>query len=557
MRYELKEFFGRKGFVTQWLVCGPFPNETEANPEPYLFEPKISKFWHKDWLKSKGGETNIRPRAGQSVNGPKNFLRKWIPIHVKFIHWFEIHKFYSLYPHIVSYLNENCKSKCWDEWDAITYLSTYIEVNKSQDVIIYIGSWDGYKLWVNNKFIGEEHSYHHALVDHKKHIVHFNKGLNLILIKMDRRRVCLRITSLDGSPISAKVVLPSIRNTVTLGDDPLSPFDKFRKITHFLKPEMSCPLDNKSKILKWQEKFREKLINLILPSGLPKDKIKVKILENVDEDKYIRRKILYWRRDSITKVPAYVLIPKKPNGKAMICLHGHNGGRDCGKRGPVGVPLDQYQADMIKQDNYDYARQFALRGYTTITPDAIGFGERKGMYLSDKDLCDVINTQANFLGMNLFGLDIFDYIGAVDYLVSLPYVNLKKIGCVGLSFGGTSTYLLSAIDKRISLAIVSCALTSFKEYIQDTIICGSQTIYGILKYGDIVDICCLIAPRPLLIENGRLDSCFSILYAEDAYNKLKKVYNTLGEANKINADFFEAGHRFNGVKAFDWADKWL
>ncbi|OGF48646.1 MAG: hypothetical protein A2044_05405 [Candidatus Firestonebacteria bacterium GWA2_43_8] len=552
--YSLKQYFGKNGFVTDWLICGPFPNETKPNANPSAFDPKYSKYWDKEWVNIR----DIKPKTGLKVRGPGNFERKWTPLHIKYYHLLEIYRYYALFPKLAEYLDKNCKSKCWNEWDATTYLAVYIEVKKEEEVKLSIGAWDGFKLWVNGSLLGEEHSYHHELVDHKQYNTEFNKGLNLILIKTDRRKVCLRVTTSEDLPLkNARVVLPGEKKDgITLGENFLHPTDAFRKIAYDIKPKMSAPFAGKKNILAWQKKFRKKLIELALPNGRPKGNLNVKILEKVDEGSYIREKILYSREGSFAKVPAYVLVPKKPHGGAMVCLHGHNIGRDCGKRGPAGVYLNEYEKKQIRTDNYDYAKQFAEKGYVTITPDVLGFGERyEGGRFYGGDACSVINLALNLTGENLFGQSVSDYIGAVDYISKRHEVDPKKIGCVGLSFGGTSTYLLSAIDERIKVAIVSCAVTSFREYLQVYGGCGSQTIPGVLKYGDISDICGLIAPRPLLVESGRSDSCFSILFAEEAYAKLKKIYAGLGAAELVDADFFEGGHKFSGAKAFAWVAK--
>ena len=107
--------------------------------------------------------------------------------------------------------------------------------------------------------------------------------------------------------------------------------------------------------------------------------------------------------------------------------------------------------------------KLAKRGYIIICIDAIGFGERSA---GGFDNCNQLHLGVNLLGRNLFSYDLFDYMTAVDYLISRKDVDKKRIGCAGVSFGGTSAYMLAAADKRICACITSCAVTSCREYIQ-------------------------------------------------------------------------------------------
>ncbi|MCX8213282.1 MAG: prolyl oligopeptidase family serine peptidase [SAR202 cluster bacterium] len=47
----------------------------------------------------------------------------------------------------------------------------------------------------------------------------------------------------------------------------------------------------------------------------------------------------------------------------------------------------------------------------------------------------------------------------MTYLQSRPEVDPDRIGCVGLSYGGTMTLFTTAMDEPIKCAVVSCYLS--------------------------------------------------------------------------------------------------
>ena len=74
---------------------------------------------------------------------------------------------------------------------------------------------------------------------------------------------------------------------------------------------------------------------------------------------------------------------------------------------------------------------------------------------------------------------------------------------------------------------------------------------------DIPDIACLIAPRPLVAEMGTQDTCFVIDDALAAYAEVERLYEAIGEGERLTNDVFDGGHQFSGAVAYDWFDRWL
>ena len=74
---------------------------------------------------------------------------------------------------------------------------------------------------------------------------------------------------------------------------------------------------------------------------------------------------------------------------------------------------------------------------------------------------------------------------------------------------------LTALDQRIKAATVSGTLTSYRSYafrIETT--CGSQLPVGMLTLGDLADVGCLIAPRPVCFEVGKADCLVEVAHGK-------------------------------------------
>lgn len=308
------------------------------------------------------------------------------------------------------------------------------------------------------------------------------------------------------------------------------------------------------------------------PETVPLDAEEV---ERHDAGDHWRIKVLY-DSDAYTTVPAWLLLPKdvEPGRRrpALLCAHGHGRGKD----DPAGVvdpslPPDEQerQALRLRQHNLDYARQFVRQGYVCLVPDWRGFGERRppaawcgpdpNRWMSDP--CDVLYMAYGYFGFELLTLDLWDAVRGVDYLESRPEVDASRIGCVGLSFGGTMATFLTAVDERIKAVDIVCYLSTIRH---DALtlrgrgnFCGSQYARGLLRYGDISTVAALIAPRPLLAEIGEQDTCFVVDDALRCYAEVAQVYEVAGVPDRLSRDVFPGAHVFSGRLAFEFFARWL
>jgi dipeptidyl aminopeptidase/acylaminoacyl peptidase len=146
----------------------------------------------------------------------------------------------------------------------------------------------------------------------------------------------------------------------------------------------------------------------------------------------------------------------------------------------------------------------------------------------------------------------------IDYLQEREDVDAERIGAMGLSWGGTRTTFLSALDERVKAAYIICYLTQFEHFaVREANFCGSQFLAHIYRYGDVADVAGLIAPRPLLIESGIYDTCFPVEPVLRAHDHLRRVYRAAGADENLHTDLFVGGHQFHGPSARAFFEQYL
>ena len=121
------------------------------------------------------------------------------------------------------------------------------------------------------------------------------------------------------------------------------------------------------------------------------------------------RKVTYKSRSDGRDVPAYLFAPLAKRGAnghaAMVWVHG-------------GVH-SSWGATMLP-----FVREAVQRGYVVITPDyrgSTGYGAE------------------HYEAIDYGGKEVDDVISAVDYLKTLPYVDMARLGIMGWSHGGFIT----------------------------------------------------------------------------------------------------------------------
>jgi len=302
-------------------------------------------------------------------------------------------------------------------------------------------------------------------------------------------------------------------------------------------------------VVAYQKRLRQFFVDQL--GGFPdRTPLNARVVGKQQRDGYRVEKILFESQPR-HYVTAILYLPEaKPPYPAVLvpCGHSVNGkARDLYQRAPILI---------------------AKNGMAALCYDPIDQGER--MQLLDEGGKPVavsttghslIGVASALLGRNTATFRSWDGIRAIDYLQSRKEIDPERIGCTGISGGGTMTSYLMALDARIRAAAPGCYLTTMRRLMetigpQD----AEQNIHAQIAYGmDHPDYVIMRAPQPTLIMTATGDY-FDIGGAWNNFRQAKRIYTRLGFAERV--DLFETDDRHGfpeamRVAAARWMRRWL
>ncbi len=234
-----------------------------------------------------------------------------------------------------------------------------------------------------------------------------------------------------------------------------------------------------------------------------------------------------------------------------------------GEKRPVVVcqhGLEGRPQDVVTGDHpayHDFASKLAERGFITFAPQNLYIGH---------DRFRTLQRKAYLLKKTLFSVIVPQHQQIVNWLGALPFVDAKRIGFYGLSYGGKSAMRIPPLVPEYCLSICSA---DFNDWVWKNASTRSHysyvwtNEYEIFEFDlgakfNYAEMAALIAPRPFMVERGNFDGVGPDDRVASEFAKVRFLYNArLGVGDRCEIEFFVGPHTIHGVGTFDFLHKHL
>lgn len=200
-----------------------------------------------------------------------------------------------------------------------------------------------------------------------------------------------------------------------------------------------------------------------------------------------------------------------------------------------------------KQDPVVQARCIGLarQGYFVLAVDALGAGERGVGKALGEYHGEMTGAMLLPVGLPLGGLQVYENMRALDYLLTRPEVDAARIGITGASGGGNQTMYAAAWDDRFAAAVPVCSVGTYQSYL-GVACCICELVPGAMTLTEEWGVLGLVAPRALMVVNATRDTVvFSVGEAKKSLEKAERVFDLHGRSASLKHAVFESGHAYS------------
>ena len=151
------------------------------------------------------------------------------------------------------------------------------------------------------------------------------------------------------------------------------------------------------------------------------------------------------------------------------------------------------------------------------------------------------------------GLQTWNAVRALDFVLSLPDVDPKRVACTGESGGGTQTFMLGAVDDRLA---AQAPIVMVSHSMQGG--CSCENAPGLRVDFSNMEIAAQPAPRPQIIVGATGDWTRATLEIEGP--AIETIYKLMNGADRFRYVRFDFNHNYNQASreaVYAFFSKWL
>jgi dienelactone hydrolase len=361
---------------------------------------------------------------------------------------------------------------------------------------------------------------------------------------MFARAAAILALAMPGTPVSHQLSTAAAPQAGALpGDAPIEAY--LRRLTQEVSGRF---LDGARTLDEWQTRrprLRQEYFDMLglwpLPERTP---LHATVTGTVRRGDVVIEKLHYQSRPGLY-VTGNLYRPVKFSGRlpAILYVCGHSGrGRDGNKTA--------FQ---------DHGMWFARHGYVCLVVDSLQLGEVAGVHHGTYNLG---RWWWQARGYTPAGVECWNGVRGLDYLVSRSDVDPDRLGVTGISGGGAATVWIAAADERVKVAAPVSGMSDLECYVSHKVINGHcDCMYLVNSYGwEWATIAALIAPRPLLFANSDDDPIFPMDGNRRIIARLRRVYHLYGKPGMVDDHVSKGGHAYRPdlrLAVFRWINKHL
>jgi dienelactone hydrolase len=304
-----------------------------------------------------------------------------------------------------------------------------------------------------------------------------------------------------------------------------------RRVTDGMHVSFASDLES---ISRWQARraqYRDDYFYMLGLSPLPeRTPLKATVAGTLVGDGYIVEMLHYQSRPGLYVTgnlyrPAEVKAGERLPAVFYVC--GHSGrGRDGNKTAFQGHGI-----------------WFARHGYVCLVVDTLQLGEIAATHHGTYNLQ---RWWWHSRGYTPAGVECWNGVRGIDYLISRPDVDPDRIAVTGISGGGAATFWIAAADERVKVAVPVSGMADLPAYVPNRVInghCDCMFLYNTFEW-PWTRIAALVAPRPMLFVNSDNDAIFPMDANERVISQLERLYSLYGAGDKVDAVVSVGGHAY-------------